>query len=186
MGKRIPLLVNLLLLVWFSASAAMSYAEQPLSVNGQRQLFVDDYLIESIGGLQRTLGAVQKSSSNPVVPRSEPWEAARAELYGSAIWNSQQQRYELFYSAMHQPYDSRLAVAYSTDAVQWTKPELNLYPFQGDATTNIVYVLPQDDPGIQGQYAHMGAWVHGPSVIYDAHDSDGSRRYKMITNAGNG
>jgi hypothetical protein len=174
----------LLIVAWLAIHEPC--CSQPLNIESFHQLFLDNGVVESMSGLQRQVGAATKHSATPVLSRTSPWEAARAELYGSAVWNSTQQRYELFYSAMSQPYDTRLAIAYSTDTINWTKPSLNQYAFNGQSPTNLVYVLPQNDPGIQGQYASMGGWVHGPTVIYDAHEVDSSRRYKMITNAGNG
>jgi len=139
----------------------------PLEIGTRHQLFLDDEVIDRMEGLQRVQGEPVKHPGNPVLRRDKPWEAARCELYGSAVWDPERQRIQLFYAAMLRPYEIRMAYAESADGgAQWVKPEFDLFPFEGQPT-NIVW---------PGRYA-----PHGPSVIRDEHDPDPARRYKLFT-----
>ena len=138
----------------------------PLAIGTRRQLFLDDWVIERMQDLERRQCEPVRHPANPVLRRDKPWEAARCELYGSAIWDPEHQRLQLFYSNMSKPYDGAVAYAESTDrGVHWSKPELDIALFKGQ-NTNIVW---------PGRY-----WPHGPSVIRDPRDPDPKRRYKLF------
>jgi hypothetical protein len=53
-------------------------------------------------------------------------------------------------------------VADSKDGIQWTKPALGIVDFAGSRENNIVFDL------------------HSPAVLFDPHDKDPARRYKMV------
>src|SRR5690242_2885464 len=57
----------------------------PIPVDGRKQLFLDDYLIESMSNVQRRVETAQKYSGNPVLWATEPWEDKTAVIYGSVI-----------------------------------------------------------------------------------------------------
>ena len=59
---------------------------------GQRQLFLDDWIIEQSEGLERRLGHPVKHPENPVLKREKPWEAVQCDLYGSALWDPQKKK----------------------------------------------------------------------------------------------
>lgn len=140
-----------------------------LAIGAARQLFIDDRLVESRENLKRKQGHPEKCTQNPVLRRDQPWEAARCELYGSAIWRPDLDRLQLFYSAMKQPYDTKLAFAESGDGGKtWIKPKLNQFLWEG-SPSNIVW---------PGRY-----FTHGPCVVFDPHDPDASRRYKLFITA---
>jgi len=144
--------------------------DTPLRIGHHRQLFLDDWLVAKMERLDRKQGVPVKHPANPVLRRDKPWEAARCELYGSAVWNPLTKKIQLFYSAMSKPYDTRLAYAESADGITWNKPELALFPFGDSEKTNIVWQEPD--------------WVHGPTVFRDPGDPDPLRRYKLLTTMG--
>lgn len=147
-------------------TAAAPAESIPRAIGNRKQLFIDDWLIEDRQSLEREQGRPVKSASNPVLKREKPWEAARCELYGSAIWNDDLKRLELFYSAMPKHYDTKLALAVSSDNGQsWSRPNLDVFPWEAKPT-NIVF---------PGRY-----WVHGPCVLRDSHETDPAKRYKMF------
>jgi hypothetical protein len=153
------------------AATTSSVAPKPVirDIGNQRQLLVDDWVIGESNGLTRRQGSPRKSDKNPVLRRDRPWEAARCELYGSSEWIPERGIVQLFYSAMSQPYDSRVAFAESKDrGVTWTKPELDQFAWQGKPT-NVVW---------PGRY-----WSHGPCVLYDERETDPQKRYKLLTTA---
>ena len=146
-------------------------ADTARHIGQQRQLFLDDWIIEQSEGLERRLGHPVKHPENPVLKREKPWEAVQCDLYGSALWDPQEKKLRLYYEAKGNPDepDDKLAYAESTDGGRtWVKPELDLFPFQDHERTNLVW-LP------------MGQALAGPCVFYDGHDADPARRYKLFT-----
>ena len=55
-------------------------------IGKNRQLFLDDWILEKADGLVRRPGTVTRHPDNPVLRRDKPWEKARNELYGSVVW----------------------------------------------------------------------------------------------------
>jgi hypothetical protein len=143
------------------------HAPLPRPLGTRRQLFLDDWVIDRREGLEREQGEPVKNPNNPVVRREYPWEAARCELYGSAVADPEGRRLQLFYSAMLRPYETRMAYAESVDGGDhWTKPLLDIFRLEGQPT-NVVW---------PGRYQ-----THGPCVLRDAEDPDPARRYKLFT-----
>ena len=148
-------------------AAAAPADTSPRRIAGRRQLFLDDWLIEKLDNLTRRQGQPEKHPKNPVFRRERPWEAARCELYGSAVWDPDNKRLQLFYSSMSKPYDTKMAYADSIDGgLTWMRPLLDVFLFDAQKT-NIVW---------PGRY-----YVAGPSVFRDTHDPDPARRYKLFT-----
>lgn len=143
----------------------------PRRIGNNRQLFLDDWIIAECDNLQCQLGTPEKYSGNPVMRRDKPWDAVRCDLYGSAVWEPQEKKLQLFYSAMSNPasHDDKLAYAESNDGGRtWVKPDLGLFPFGEHKHTNLVWM-----PSCQ--------FVAGPCVFRDEQDPDSSRRYKMFS-----
>ena len=102
---------------------------KPAAINCStgRQLFVDDFLTQHSTGLRQEFHAPEYDEVNPVIKPTEDWELMSTAYYGGfasafsggAFWNPAQHRYELFYKC-----GNSFCVAYSTDAMAWTKPKL--------------------------------------------------------------
>jgi hypothetical protein len=138
----------------------------PRKLGPERQLLVDDWLVESACNVARLQGSPAKYPGNPTLVREKPWEAARTELYGSAFWDPDLAKLRLYYSAMERPYVMHQAYAESADLGHtWTKPAIGLPGLEPDC--NITY---------PGRYV-----PHGPSVFLDPHEADPARRYKLFT-----
>jgi hypothetical protein len=151
----------------------------PRRIGNRRQLFLDDWLIERVENLRREPGQAVKHPANPVLRPSAPWDAARVDLYGNAVWDSGAKLLRLFYNCQSWPRAVpgsakaekavQLCYAESPDAgLSWRKPLFGVVPFDGAAETNIVY---------RPRYAHLA----GPFVLFDERDPDPSRRYKLFT-----
>jgi len=143
----------------------------PRRIGSKRQLFLDDWIIDKRENLKHELGTPQKCAGNPVMKRDKPWDAARCDLYGSAVWDKHEKKLQLFYQAKStsNQNDHKLAYAESHDKGQtWVKPNLGLFPFGENKQTNLVW-LPRNQ------------FIAGPCVFRDEHDPDSSRRYKLFT-----
>jgi len=137
--------------------------DYPFPVGCEKQLFADDAVIESLSGLQRTFHPSSKHPGNPLLLPEEPWEK-RGPFFVpfSVIREDPAAKLRLWYGA----YDGSrktafTCVAESDDGIQWSRPHLGIFEFEGSKDNNIV-------------------WMEGRAVKpnYDPHDSDVSRRYK--------
>ena len=60
-------------------------AEPVITLSHQKQLFLDDYIIQSRTNIERVIRPAQKYEGNPVLWATEPWEPELNVLYGSVI-----------------------------------------------------------------------------------------------------
>ena len=88
-------------------------AEEVREIGNRRQLFLDDWIIAETEHVQREQGEVVKHPGNPILRRDRPWDAGRADLYGSAVCDPEHQRIQLFYAAnnVFKGHEDRLAYA---------------------------------------------------------------------------
>ncbi len=159
-------------------------AESPLQVASSRFLVLDSRIIEQTQNAVLKVGTVKKHPSNPLFTEDQPWERRFDNLYGNVIYDHDQRLYQCWYSpfivdhsssgmslaqrdgARYRPPPKReMAICYatSTDGIKWKKPTLGLVEYQGSKANNIVWRGP-----------------HGAGISKDLHESDPSRRYKMI------
>lgn len=152
-----------------AAGDGRSVAIQP----GQRQLFLDDWVVAESANVQLEPGRVEKHPENPVIRRDKPWDASRTDLYGSVVYDAANHRLQLFYSAnnVSNGHEDRLAYAESLDGGKtWVKPELDIIPYKEYERTNLVMLPP-------------ALVFAGPCVFRDAHESDPAKRYKLFTSS---
>jgi hypothetical protein len=144
--------------------------ELPIHVGREKQLFVDDWVIESATGLKRTLQPVTKHEGNPLIVADKPWEGKSVLLYGAVIRDPDTGKFRMWYLAWgkHVGQPSFICYAESDDGLNWTKTNLGLHEFQGSKENNIVI------PDV----------VSNTTVIYDPRDADPSRRYKAVIRTG--
>lgn len=99
-----------------------------------RQLFVDDFLIESTT-LRRTFHTAQKHAANPVFKPETKHELAASTLgeqgqeaacylgHGGLFYDPAEKHFQMFYTA---GWRGPLALATSTDLTHWTRPNLGV------------------------------------------------------------
>ena len=109
-------------------------------IGSRRELFVDDYLIESVKGAELTM--------HRPVPREvasvcdEPWEGNTSAYY--TIFPDGD-RFRMYYRGAHFNETTKAAThpeftcyAESRDGLAWEKPKLGLFEFNGSKENNIV------------------------------------------------
>jgi hypothetical protein len=150
---------------------------------GDRQLFLDDYIVERIDGLTRTVQQPVDFQDNPVMVSEHPWEHRRIP-FGSVYYSADENKFRCWYLAMN-IYDSRpgfrgyrkqhhvplheaafLCYAESEDGLAWRKPELGLHEYRGSTKNNIVLTCP-------------GSHFDSTSVMHTPHDAQ--HPWKMIS-----
>lgn len=147
-----------------------------------RSLFLDDWHISRMEGLERRGHPAKRYAGNPVIARQFPWEQCRVQIYGRCVvFNEETRHYQMYYIAQprceHYPnvtvggqkqvgWVTLPAYAESEDGVHWERPLFKDVPFEDCAETNILNIL------------------RGPSfeagILWDPHDPDPQRRYKAF------
>ncbi|MBN2290813.1 MAG: exo-alpha-sialidase [Pirellulales bacterium] len=165
---------SLLSFILLLAMPAVASGKEPFDIrNGNRQLFLDDAIIEKSENVRLEQGEVVKRPDNPILRRDKPWDATRCDLYGSVVYDRDKKVIQLFYSAnnVSNGHEDRLAYAESRDGGKtWVKPEFTHIPYKEHKRTNLVMLPP-------------AMVMHGPCVFRDEHESDPARRYKLFTSS---
>jgi hypothetical protein len=141
--------------------------EPVITVGRQKQLFLDDYLIESRTNIKRVIHPAQKYKGNPVLWASEPWEPELNVLYGSVIQD--EGKYKMWYKA-----GMGVGYAESSDGIEWVKPRLDLVMIDGQKT-NLLFLKRGKFKGPE----ILPTFWEPFGVHKDEKDPDPSRRYKM-------
>ena len=110
-------------------------------------MFLDDVGIERIDGLRRTVNPPERHPQNPLLVPDTPWEQG-CQVYGTAYYDEAAGRFKLWYltGPKHRgldllkldgyeraPHTTLAAYAESKDGVNWVKPKLGIFPYDGGA-----------------------------------------------------
>ena len=123
----------------FSLLVAAPLAEQPVSaepldIGSRRELFVDDYLIESMEGTALRLG--HPLPAEVILRADRPWEGAFN--FGNSV-SLHQGLYRLYYRGLNTDVAKGfLCYATSKDGISWEKPNLGHFEFQGSRDNNVI------------------------------------------------
>ena len=165
---------GLLRFSWILTVGALSAAAQEqLELRpGEKQLFLDDYVIKEVHNLQRVIHRPKKISADPVIRPEHPWENLVVQTRNVPFWDPAEQVWKLYYFSFLEDEggtrnSSAQCLAVSKDGLHWTKPNLGLVEWEGSKANNIVTLHRRNDKP-------MGELYH---VIYDPKDVP-ARRYK--------
>ena len=147
-------------------------SETPLQLPpGQRQLFLDDHVVDRMEGLRRVMH--QPVKRGPVLKAEHDWEGRYIGVFSPPLWISEEgvfkQVYECRYDTPGQRH--RYALAVSRDGLHWEKPSLGLVKFNGSDANNL---FPTPD---------NRRLVH---VVFDPDDPDPQQRYKGLLTVSRG
>ena len=147
----------------------LAIATEAIDIGSQRELFVDHYLIDTLNGTELRLH--RPVDQGRVLEFDKPWEGAFS-AYVTIIKTDD--KYQAYYrgstgTETKNTGDHQVTCyAESTDGIHWIKPELDLYPRDGQAKTNIVLASSLPD-------------VHNFTPFIDTRaDADRSQKYKAI------
>ena len=136
-----------------------------------KQLFLDDYAIESMSGVKRVLHQPEKHG--PVLTADRSRGETTVQSRSVPHWNPDKGAWEWWYWAFHESSngqhrnsETRLNhYAISSDGVNWESPSLGLYEWNGSKDNNVVW-----DPEGRTLY----------HIVRDERDEDPARRYKAL------
>jgi hypothetical protein len=160
------------ILFTFAPAAAQATKKQPLKLGPEKQLFVDNFIINSVRNLKRVLHRPERHPGNPIMTGTESWEHWLIGVNGRAvIYDGETKEFKMWYGAYSSdptlPYGQgyRVCYAVSKDGVNWTRPAIGQVEWQGSRKNNLL--------------SWGDNWMRRPNVIKDTHERDPNRRYKM-------
>ena len=69
-----------------------------INIDSQKQLFVDDYLIESMKNCAQVLNRAEKAADNPILRPEHPWEGGDVSI-NNVRWDDAGGPFEMRYTA---------------------------------------------------------------------------------------
>ena len=139
-------------------------AEPKALVPGERQLFIDDALVDRTVGLTRSMHTPDKRG--PVLTPDRAGGETMIQARTAPMWIAAEKRYRIVYIAVWEGRWQPM-VAESEDGIHWTRPDFGR---QGVKPANKLLVKTSDHK-----------WDDVTNVVFDPDDADPARRYKAIT-----
>lgn len=176
--SKIQLLVTAYLLCF---SSKISYGQEdrwkePLDIKNERQLFVDDHIIDRLtNNAQYLLHHPEIRES--VMEYNEPWEGSYSN-YNSIFKDGD--IYRMYYRGWNRGEKGELThnmvwcYAESQDGIHWIKPNLGLFEFNGSKNNNIVLA--------SRQFGNFSFTLADNMTVFKDHNPDVSpdARYKAL------
>ena len=162
----VSLIVLMYILSCGSSGNSAPEAGQKIHVSTQVELFLDDVVVANMENLTRELKQPSKHPSNPLIVQDQPWEDRLVEVYGTIIFDQEDNIFKAWYRASSDTIPSPeyfICYVESTDGIAWTKPFVGSQDFgpYPAFTHNMV---------INGG--------HGISILKMPQESDPNRVYK--------
>ena len=159
-----------------SEDSGTAVAKGPVAVAlapGQRQLFLDDGIVESMAGVRRTLHELRKDHRNPLIVPDMPGEESGVVVYGSVIREADH-RWRMWYLACRSNRgqgeriirNHAMAYAESEDGIHWRKPLLGVEEVDGLPTNRVLGKSTHND------FLEANGIIHEPD--------DPQRAYKTV------
>jgi hypothetical protein len=133
-------------------------------------LFVDDAELQDHPGFVRKVQRPTRVQPEPVLRPETPWEGKTVQIKGGYRYNSKSDLFEMWYwtwsctiDEMNEGAPTFLCYATSKDGIDWERPKLGEYEFEGSRKNNIVLATRGDPWGI----------------IVDPLEQDQARRFKL-------
>lgn len=178
------------LLCVVSAGACLAAGAGPISVGERRELFVDDFLIES-----RAEGVevhVHRPAAKEVVLTADaPWEGNTSGYF--TVFEDEGLCRMYYRGGQHDAKDNRKAIheevtcyAESRDGIRFEKPKLGLFEWDGNTDNNIIWTGPgthnftpfrdaNPDAKPEARYKAFGRTEGGAQGLLAFHSGDGVR-----------
>jgi hypothetical protein len=143
-----------------------------MQIGSQKQLLIDDYVVERLEGVQQRLHPAIKDVANPILAPDHPDQDMFLVGFGNVLYDDEEHIYKMWYLRWDRLWnceDTHYRYAISQDGLSWEQPALGLVEFNGTRENNVI---------LRGPTALR--MVDGGNVIKDHHDPDPTRRYKML------
>lgn len=159
--NRLHFLIIVAALALFSTSA---HAAAPIDIGNKSQLFIDRVFVAQSKNIAFTQHPATPHPNNPLIKIEHPWEGWRLELYGSVLFDHEENIFKMWYLGIPSEERQEFNTCYATsnDGINWSKPLVGTIPTKEGKPTNVV----------------LNCLL--ASVSKDNSDSDPNRRYKMV------
>jgi hypothetical protein len=157
------IILILLSLVHLMSPVSAQDNQFAIQINSIEQIFLDDFLIKSTENITRHINQVQKHPGGPVLVPDKPWENNMALLFGSVIFDEQDELYKMWYHCG----GGHVGYATSHNGVDWDKPALDIIIRDGQKTNLVI------------ERNKLGHFYEICGVVKDEFDPDPNRRYKL-------
>jgi hypothetical protein len=134
---------SILFCILFLNAQQVSLAEKPIEIGSRLEPFVDDWLIDSMAGVELKLHELVPREV--VMVHDEPWEGSGCNKYtvfkDGSIYRMYYQSWQITVDerGVNLPHQIFCAYAESHDGKEWTKPNLGLIEFNGSRDNNLVW-----------------------------------------------
>ncbi len=161
------LVVPVLSLLMCAASQTGAAGRGDIVLGKKVQLFVDDFLIERMERISRTIHYPARAPENPVMKADQPWEGTVIFQPGTVLYDEGEHIFKMWYNTLpvkdKPDIEEFICYAVSKDGIHWTKPALGIVEYHGSRANNILL-----------------KWCYwNITVLKDTSDTDVSKRYKM-------
>lgn len=149
-----------------------------IPIDRGRQLFVDDFLVQS-ATMRRVWHSAEYHPDGPVIVPDRPWEHEgghpTAMVFSDGVWwDPREERYRAWYLG---GYCAATCHATSDDGIHWEKPEYDVVPgtniVQPDARDSSVVWLDHDDPDPGTRFKLYNVVLEGRWTIRSHASADG-------------
>lgn len=158
----------LMAIVFLAGCPLLGFAQQTPVLQNQRELFVDNYLLDEMVNTETRLSI--PVSGGVALKFDKPWEGHFAGAYVSVINDGN--LFRMYYRGQGLGNGASSEVtcyAESNDGITWTKPELNKFEVKGTRANNVVMA------GSALQTSHNLSVIHDTKAGIPA-----SERYKAV------
>ena len=100
------------LIYWFLLDAALGtaiigaavvYQPPAIEIGSERQLFVDDLLLDRLENVSRIVNQPHKIPQNPILVATEPWESNPARIhYLDVVFDEAEKTFKLWYNTFNE------------------------------------------------------------------------------------
>jgi hypothetical protein len=150
----------------FSTEGKGLYDATMLDIYREKQVFVDDLIIESVEHIRRTWHQPIRAPENPVIFKDKPWEHITYFTFNGSrvIRDPKDGLFKCVYTLWTKAHGSQAGLLYaeSEDGIHWRKPTFDIHKF-GGVNTNII--IPN---------------ASGMTYVLNPHELDETRRFKGI------
>jgi hypothetical protein len=153
------------------AAPADAQSSRPISIAGEKQLFIDNRFIARCRNVELCMNSPVKLGE--VLRPDRPWEDKSIGFCASVMEHGGV--FKLFYRADSHEKGASVCLATSRDGLHWERPRIGLYEFAGNKDNNIVF----RDTDNNAAYRGVGETV----VFLDPHGR-AEQRFKMIASKG--
>ena len=150
-------------------SVADTHADKFTVIHGKRQLFLDDYAVQEVSGLVRTMHQPEKKGA-VIKPDPANPEVNCIQIRTAPIWDPQKKVWKLWDCST--PNDLHAQQFYcsgyyeSRDGLNWIRPIVDQIEYHGSKNNNYISIM------IRGKHYRPDC------VVYDPTEPDPAQRYK--------